>query len=96
MVKKVLILTLIASLLVVGSAFAEISKTAPAVNHKHMTGDEVIDVENAIPYNPGVATDSPGDIIGYTFYDNNTNDAKLMTCEAQMPAKSMTKTSLCI
>lgn len=73
MAKKVFALTVIATLLLAGSVLAELSKTAPIVNHRQVTGEEVINVDNAIPYDPGVATDSPGEIVGYTFYDYQTN-----------------------
>jgi len=54
-------------------SYAELSKTMPMVKHKHIKGDEPLPHGNYYPYNPGLATDSPGDIVGYTYYDYQTN-----------------------
>jgi hypothetical protein len=43
------------------------------VNYKQITGEEAIPVQNVIPYTPGVITESPGDIVGYTVYDYQSN-----------------------
>ncbi|MCP4582328.1 MAG: T9SS type A sorting domain-containing protein [candidate division Zixibacteria bacterium] len=73
MTRKIIVLALISLFLIAGSAFAELSKMAPRVEHKQTTGNEELPLANAIPYTPGVATESPGDIIGYTYYDYQTN-----------------------
>ncbi|MCP4580448.1 MAG: T9SS type A sorting domain-containing protein [candidate division Zixibacteria bacterium] len=54
-------------------SFAELSKTMPMTKHKHIKGDEPLPQTNHYPYNPGMITDSPGDIVGYTYYDYQTN-----------------------
>lgn len=73
MTRRILIFAALAAFLIVGTAAAELSKTAPMVNLREATGDEYIDLSHAVPYNPGLTTDSPGDIVGYTFYDYQTN-----------------------
>ena len=73
MTKKILVFAILAAFLVVGASAAELSKTAPMVKYREATGNENIDLTNAIPYNPGTITDSPGDVIGYTYYDYQTN-----------------------
>ncbi len=73
MTRNIFILVILSALLLAGTAFAELSKTAPRVEHKRIVGNETIPLDNAIPYNPGLATESPGEIVGYTFYDYQTN-----------------------
>jgi len=55
----------------------EISKpvnnlTGPKVDHKFAGGDPLPDIP-AIPYTPNIATDSPGELVGTTQYDYQTN-----------------------
>ena len=73
MTKKIIVLAIISAFLMTGSVFAELSKTAPRVELNRLTGHEVLPIVDAIPYNPGVATESPGEIVGYTYYDYQTN-----------------------
>ena len=73
MTKKILILSLLAVFLLTASAAAELSKTAPIIEHKLIKGDEALPNVQAYPLNPGFATESPGLIVGTTYYDYQTN-----------------------
>lgn len=54
-------------------AEAKPSKTMPMTMLKKITGNEPLPESQTIPYNPGTITDSPGTIVGYTYYDYQTN-----------------------
>jgi len=58
---------------VAGSAQAELSKTMPATDCKLIKGDEPLTQTNFYPYTPGTITESPGEIVGVTYYDYQTN-----------------------
>jgi len=71
--KQVLMFALLAMLLLAASTPAELSKTAPAKLTRLITGAEPSPAVPYYPSNPGLVTQSPGDTIGYTFYDYQTN-----------------------
>ncbi len=71
--KKLLMVTGLAVLLIVAGASAELSKTMPITENKIIRGDEPLPDVQFYPYNPGAITESPGEIVGYTFYDYQTN-----------------------
>jgi hypothetical protein len=73
MAKRIFTLAILATFILVGVSAAELSKTAPMVNYKQLTGEEPLPQTDVIPYDPGTASDSPGDIVGYTYYDYQTN-----------------------
>lgn len=73
MTKKLLMIIALAVIFIAGSAAAELSKTMPKVEYPLIRGDEVLNIDEYIPYDPGVITDSPGAIVGYSFYDYQTN-----------------------
>jgi hypothetical protein len=73
MIKRILTLAILVTFVLSGTVVAELSKTAPMVNHKLMTGNEELPLDNAIPYTPGFSTDSPGYILGTTYYDYQSN-----------------------
>ena len=72
MIRKILVFTALAALLMATSALAELPKTAPIVQ-KAITGDEPLPNVAAYPLVPGFATDSPGLMVGTTYYDYQTN-----------------------
>ena len=65
------VLFLVLACTVVGAATA--SKTMPLTECKIIRGDEPLPAGQPIPYTPGTITDSPGIIVGYTYYDYQTN-----------------------
>jgi len=73
MIRNIFILVILSAFLLAGSAYAELSKTAPKVEHKRILGNEILPQVDVIPYNPGLVTESPGEIVGTTFYDYQTN-----------------------
>jgi len=73
MIKKILVFTALAALLMTTSVLAELSKTAPMVNHKQIKGDEALPNVAVYPLEPGFATDSPGLMVGTTYYDYQSN-----------------------
>ncbi|UCE65453.1 MAG: T9SS type A sorting domain-containing protein [Candidatus Zixiibacteriota bacterium] len=73
MAKRILFWSVLALLmLAVTSAYAG-NKVAPIVDHKFITGFEPIPDMNYEPAMPGLRTDSPGEVIGTTQYDYQTN-----------------------
>ena len=52
---------------------AKPSRTMPLVEHDLSWGNEQLPQTQPIPPNPGLITDSPGIIVGYTYYDYQTN-----------------------
>jgi len=73
MTKKILILAVLAAFVFVSSVIAEVSDKAPMTTLKALTGDEVLPQSDAHPYNPGLTTDSPGTVLGTTYYDYQQN-----------------------
>ncbi len=51
----------------------EVVTTRSVENDRLITGEEQIPIMNPIPYRPNAATESPGIIVGTTFYDYQTN-----------------------
>ena len=50
-----------------------VSKTMPVTENKIIRGDEPMPEGQPIPYTPNAITESPGTIVGYTYYDYQTN-----------------------
>ena len=71
--KQVLLFIMLVVLICMVIIEAKPSKTTPRVEHKIIRGDEPLPGLQAIPDNPDVITDSPGIIVGYTYYDYQTN-----------------------
>jgi hypothetical protein len=73
MAKRILFWSVLALLmLAVTNAYAG-NRTAPIVEQKFITGFEPIPDVNYVPAMPGLITDSPGEVIGATQYDYQTN-----------------------
>ncbi|MCD6162303.1 MAG: T9SS type A sorting domain-containing protein [candidate division Zixibacteria bacterium] len=71
---KVILAALIIAVFICGSCFAaEFSNIAPMKSIKALTGQEPLPDGNAVPYQPGAILDSPGIIVGTTYYDYQTN-----------------------
>ncbi len=73
MAKKLLWVIALTVIFIAANASAELSKTMPEVNLPRLTGEEELNISDAIPYTPGAVAESPGDIVGYTYYDYQTN-----------------------
>jgi len=73
MTKKALMVMGLAILFIIANASAELSKTIPVTEHKIIRGNEPLPDVEFYPYNPGTVTDSPGEIVGTTYYDYQTN-----------------------
>ncbi len=73
MKKKILVFVVMAALLITASVFAEVAKTHISETERALTGNEPLPNVPAYPYNPDLATDSPGIIMGTTWYDYQTN-----------------------
>ena len=71
--KRLLTLAVVTVLLFNAALSAEMSKTMPKQNLKLIRGDEVMPEVAVYPLDPGFATDSPGIIIGTSYYDYQTN-----------------------
>ena len=71
--KKALMFSLLAAVMLAASAPAKLSKTAPARFDKPITGTESLADIPCYPTRPGLITQSPGEVIGSTFYDYQTN-----------------------
>lgn len=63
------------SLLLIGFGIGntEPSKTMPIVEHKLLAGEKTFDCNRVIPYTPHLITDSPGDTVGISYYDYQSN-----------------------
>lgn len=73
MAKRILFWSVLALvMLAVTNAYAG-NRTAPIVEHKFITGFEPIQDMNYEPAMPGMTTDSPGEVIGTTQYDYQSN-----------------------
>ncbi|MCP4580446.1 MAG: T9SS type A sorting domain-containing protein [candidate division Zixibacteria bacterium] len=73
MTKKALMVMALAFMLIAVNASAELSKTMPMTQNKLIKGDEPLPEVAYYPYNPGTITESPGEIVGVTYYDYQTN-----------------------
>ncbi|RKX20054.1 MAG: hypothetical protein DRP26_02370 [Candidatus Zixiibacteriota bacterium] len=73
MARKILSYIIIIAVLSTASLEAEVIKSMPMQNHMILTGAETYPHASGYPLNPGVITQSPGIIIGTTWYDYQTN-----------------------
>ncbi|MCP4580445.1 MAG: T9SS type A sorting domain-containing protein [candidate division Zixibacteria bacterium] len=71
MSKLITVLILITAF--VSASSTEPSQTMPIVEYEFSTGNEPLPEGPVYPYQPGTITDSPGTIVGYTIYDQQTN-----------------------
>ena len=71
--KTLLTLLFTATVCVTTGLSAELSKTIPEQNHRLVDVDKVVPNGAFYPLKPGVTTDSPGIVIGTTFYPYQTN-----------------------
>jgi len=84
MSKIIISLILFVSMLAISNISAEPSKTMPKVEYKLDAGDESIPNVYGYPLEPGLITESPGIIVGNTFYDQQTNGStgnRMVICE---------------
>lgn len=83
MAGKVIILMFFAALLVSSVQSAEISKTMPAENHKHIVGDEPLPNVDSYPLQPGTAEDILM-TVGTTYYEYQSNGSsgdRIVVCD---------------
>jgi hypothetical protein len=73
MAKRILFWSVLVLLIFTVTTVYAANKVAPKVEHKYITGFEPIPDMNYEPAMPGLRTDSPGDQIGTTQYDYQTN-----------------------
>ncbi len=71
--RAILLLNFLISVIFMATGIAGQSKTMPAVEYDISTGGEKLPQGSALPYQPDMITDSPGIIVGYTIYDQQTN-----------------------
>jgi hypothetical protein len=73
MKRKIFSYIVIATVLLTANLKAETIKSMPMQNHKILTGAETYPHASGYPLNPGVVTQSPGIMVGTTWYDYQTN-----------------------
>lgn len=80
MTKKVLFWTILALVMIAVTGAYAGNKVAPRVEHRILTGYESLPDANYEPAMPGLATDSPGELVGTTQYDYQTNGSSGNRC----------------
>ncbi len=80
MTKKVLFWTILALVMVAVTGAYAGNKVAPRVEHRILTGYEALPDGNYGPAMPGLITDSPGELVGTTQYDYQTNGSSGNRC----------------
>ena len=83
MTRKIILLAFFAVLLFGLARAAELSKTMPAINHKHIVGNEILPDVDVYPLQPGTAQDILMSI-GTTFYEYQSNGSsgdRIVICD---------------
>jgi len=73
MTKRILLLSVVATLLLFAGTVVAGDLIGPNLTNKFITGDEPMPNVQPIPYVPNATTDSPGILVGTTWYDYQSN-----------------------